>query len=99
MLMDESRCMPSADFLQMQPHVAGWMRGRLIDWLIDVHQKFGFQQVTLFLAVSIIDRHLSRSEMCTTRLQLLGATAILIAAKFEEVSSSDLSPPTVVEVV
>ena len=35
------------------------MRAILIDWLIDVHLKFNFKQETLYIAIFIINAHLS----------------------------------------
>merc|ERR1712039_821017 len=40
---------------------------------------------TLFLTVNIIDRYLSLKPVARKKLQLLGAVAMLIAAKFEEI--------------
>lgn len=35
------------------------MRAILLDWLIDVHQKFKLLEETLFLATNLIDRYLT----------------------------------------
>lgn len=35
------------------------MRRILIDWLIQVHNKFTLLQETLYLTISIVDRYLS----------------------------------------
>jgi cyclin B len=40
---------------------------------------------TLFLTVSIIDRYLRKVQMSRAKLQLLGATALLLASKYEEI--------------
>ena len=61
------------------------MRSILIDWLIDVHFKFGFTDETLFLTVSIIDRYISISQISRSNFQLLGITALMIACKHEEI--------------
>lgn len=61
------------------------MRGILVDWLVEVHQKFRLLPETLFLAVNIIDRFLSLRVCSLPKLQLVGITALFIASKYEEV--------------
>lgn len=47
--------------LQGQPEINGRMRAILVDWLVQVHQKFRLLQETLFLAIAILDRYLQVS--------------------------------------
>lgn len=61
------------------------MRAILIDWLVEVHMKFRLVPETLHLAVNIIDRYLTTVEVPRKTLQLVGVTALLIAAKYEEI--------------
>ena len=61
------------------------MRGILVDWLIEVHNKFKLHAQTLWLCVNILDRYLEKVDVQRTKLQLVGVTALLIAAKFEEI--------------
>lgn len=56
-----------------------------MEWLIHVHQRFKLLPETLFLAVNYIDRFLSSKIVSVARLQLVGAAAIFIAAKYEEI--------------
>ncbi len=56
-----------------------------IDWLVDIHAKFRLLPETLYLAVNIIDRFLSRRTISLSKLQLIGVTAMFIASKYEEV--------------
>uniref|UniRef100_A0A8C5U9J1 Cyclin B1 n=1 Tax=Malurus cyaneus samueli TaxID=2593467 RepID=A0A8C5U9J1_9PASS len=65
--------------------ISGDMRAVLVDWLVQTHMFFKFQQETLFLTVSIIDRFLQVSISHLTDLQLLGVTALYIASKYEEI--------------
>ena len=67
------------------------MRSILMDWLIQVHQRLGMHPETLFLSVNYIDRFLSQKVVSIGKLQLVGATALLIAAKYEEVDSPTLN--------
>ena len=73
------------NFMLEQKEINPKMRSILIDWLIDVHFKFGFTDETLFLTVSIIDRYLSVSQISRPKFQLLGITALLISCKHEEI--------------
>lgn len=61
------------------------MRGVLVDWLIDIHSKFRLVPETLFLAQNLVDRFLTLRTISLNKLQLVGLTAMFIAAKYEEV--------------
>ena len=78
---------PNADYMDKQGDLEWKMRGILVDWLIEVHTRFHLLPETLFLAVNIIDRFLSRKVVQLDRLQLVGVTAMFIASKYEEVLS------------
>ena len=60
------------------------MRSVLIDWLIQVHLKFHLLQETLYLCVQIIDAYLEAQDVPKMQLQLVGVTALFLAAKYEE---------------
>ena len=77
--------MPDYTYMTRQTEINEKMRSILVDWLIDVHFKFGFTEETLFMTVSIIDRYLSISQVSRTNFQLLGITALMIACKHEEI--------------
>ncbi|BFZ64819.1 G2/mitotic-specific cyclin [Saitoella coloradoensis] len=81
----EQNTLPNPNYMSLQKELAWNMRGILVDWLIQVHTKFRLLPETLFLAVNIIDRFLSRRFVALTRLQLVGVTALFIAAKYEEI--------------
>ena len=78
---------PMADYTYMkrQKEINDKMRSILVDWIIDVHFKFGFTDETLFMTISIIDRYLSICQITRTNFQLLGITALMIACKHEEI--------------
>ena len=69
--------------MEYQPDVNSNMRTILVDWLIEVQENFELFHETLYLAVKIVDRFLSKKQVKREYLQLVGATAMLIAAKFE----------------
>ena len=62
------------------------MRPYLLDFLIEAHAAFGLLPETLFLAVNILDRYCSRRVVYRRHYQLVGCTALLIAAKYGECS-------------
>lgn len=67
------------------------MRAILIDWLVEVHEKFQCYPETLFLTINLMDRFLSKNKVTLSKLQLLAVTSLFIAAKFEEVNLPKLS--------
>lgn len=69
----------------MQREIDWTVRGVLIDWLIDIHGKFRLLPETLFLATNIVDRFLTHRTISLAKLQLVGLTAMFLAAKYEEV--------------
>ena len=73
------------NYMQLQPDINSEMRAILIDWLISVHLKFRLKPETLYQTVYLIDAYLSNSYIKRNELQLLGITALFIAAKFNEI--------------
>ena len=73
------------NYMDDQSEINERMRGILIDWLIEVHFKFGFTDETLYMTVSIIDRYLSSNHITKKNLQLLGITSLFISCKHEEI--------------
>jgi len=71
--------------MDKQTEIQWSMRAVLMDWIVQVHHRFGLLPETLFLTVNLIDRFLSQKIVSLTKLQLVGATAIFVAAKYEEV--------------
>lgn len=59
------------------------MRGILLDWLIELHLKFKMFTHTIYITIMIIDMYLSKKEASKENLQLIGAAAFYIAAKYE----------------
>jgi len=73
------------NFLANQNEVNEKMRAILVDWLVEVHHMFKLLPETLFLTVFIIDRYLEKAVVARDKLQLVGVTAMFIAAKYEEI--------------
>ncbi|KAI5624669.1 G2/mitotic-specific cyclin-B3, partial [Silurus asotus] len=78
------------DYMHTQPDLNASMRGIVIDWMVEVQENFELNHETLYLAVKLTDHYLSVTEVLRESLQLIGSTAMLLAAKFEE-----RSPPTI----
>eukprot|EP00249_Psilotum_nudum_P006255 c19588_g2_i2 orf=163-1740(+) len=84
--MGELKRRPSMGFMDsIQQDINAGMRGILVDWLVEVAEEYKLVPDTLYLTVSYIDRYLSGNEVTRQRLQLLGVSCMLIAAKYEEI--------------
>ncbi|XP_021105656.1 G2/mitotic-specific cyclin-B3 isoform X2 [Heterocephalus glaber] len=77
-------------YMKRQTEITSDMRAILVDWLVEVQMSFNMSHETLYLAVKLVDHYLMKELCRKDKLQLLGSTAFLIAAKFEE-----LFPPCV----
>lgn len=86
--------LPNAHYMDNQAEIQWSMRSVLMDWLVQVHHRFALLPETLFLCVNYIDRFLSCKIVSLGKLQLVGATALLVAAKYEEINC-----PSVPEIV
>ncbi|KAI2641449.1 cyclin-like protein [Hypomontagnella submonticulosa] len=90
----EATLVPTAHYMDIQTEIKWSMRAILMDWVIQVHTRFALLPETLFLAVNYIDRFLSVKIVSIGKLQLVGATALLLAAKYEEINC-----PSIQEIV
>ena len=77
--------MPNPDYMEAQSEITWATRQTLVDWLLQVHLKWHMLPETLWIAINIIDRFLTRRVVSLTKLQLVGVTAMFIAAKYEEI--------------
>lgn len=83
----EPETQPNPNYMDDQMDLKWQMRGILVDWLVEVHTRFRLLPETLFLSVNIVDRFLSNKIVMLDKLELVGVTAMFIAAKYEEVFS------------
>ena len=90
----EEQMRPNPHYMDNQTEVQWSMRSVLMDWLVQVHHRFSLLPETLFLCVNYVDRFLSCKVVSLGKLQLVGATAIFVAAKYEEINC-----PSVQEIV
>ena len=62
------------------------MRTIAVDWLVLIHYKiFKFSENTLFLAIQIFDRYLSKVDLNTEQTELLLYTSFMLASKHNEI--------------
>ncbi|KAI6116864.1 cyclin [Pisolithus croceorrhizus] len=70
---------------ELEAEVTWSMRQTLVDWLLQVHLRWHMLPETLWIAINIVDRFLSKRPVALVKLQLVGVTAMFIAAKYEEI--------------
>jgi hypothetical protein len=76
--------MASVELIDMQPELQWYMRPYLVDFLIEVHSQNRLRPETLYLALNIVDRYVSKRIVFKKHYQLVGCAALWIAAKFED---------------
>ncbi|GAA6004671.1 cyclin family protein [Rhodotorula paludigena] len=81
----EEASMPNPRYMDHQSEIEWSMRTTLIDWLLQVHMRYHMLPETLWIAINIIDRFLSNRVVSLVKFQLVGVTAMFIAAKYEEI--------------
>ncbi|CAL1716553.1 unnamed protein product [Somion occarium] len=81
----EDECMPNPEYMTGQSEITWPMRQTLVDWLLQVHLRYHMLPETLWIAINIVDRFLTRRVVSLVKLQLVGVTAMFIAAKYEEI--------------
>jgi len=88
----ESKYPIKPGYLSGQKGIVPKMRAVLTDWMVEVHQQFTLLQETLFLSIAILDRYMQLQAQTVARrkLQLVGVTAMFIAAKYEEMYAPEI---------
>ncbi|XP_011619938.1 cyclin-A1 isoform X1 [Takifugu rubripes] len=82
---------PRPGFLENHPEITGDMRATLVNWMVEVVREYKLRSETLHLSVNYVDRFLSQTtSVRRDKLQLVGTSALMIAAKYEEVDPPDL---------
>ncbi|KAI9356295.1 cyclin-like protein [Zopfochytrium polystomum] len=84
MLEMESKTLATAQYMERQTEITWKLRKTLVMWLIEVHAEYDLRPETLYLAINILDRVSARRIISRHSYQLLGLTALWIAAKYEE---------------
>ena len=79
---------PEVDFIVRHPSIPLTGRLILLDWMMEVCERYKLQRETYYLAVDIYDRFLdAQDDFPVEKLQLLGATCLFLANKIEEITS------------
>jgi len=66
------------------------MRSMLVDWLIQVQHFMKMSQETLYLTIIMIDTVLSKRDIQSDKLQLVGISCLFMASKLEEYYPADI---------
>lgn len=85
------RTMPDASCINTLQDSFWIMRLRLLEFIVQIHKAFELPEEALFLSVNLLDRYCCCSAIAGVHFQLVGCTALLIAAKYE-VSSGQETP-------
>ncbi|XP_078066935.1 G1/S-specific cyclin-E1 isoform X2 [Mustelus asterias] len=86
LLKKEQLYLKDKDVLQKHPLLHPKMRTILLDWLMEVCEVYKLHRETFYLAQDYFDRFMATQQnVVKTRLQLIGISALFIAAKLEEI--------------
>ncbi|KAJ3455012.1 hypothetical protein MRS44_013612 [Fusarium solani] len=83
-LTSKHQTLPDATLIDKQPQIEWSMRSGLMDFLVKVHAIFELLPETLFLAVNLLDRYCSKRHVTMMHYPLVGCTALLISAKYND---------------
>uniref|UniRef100_H2ZYD1 Cyclin E1 n=1 Tax=Latimeria chalumnae TaxID=7897 RepID=H2ZYD1_LATCH len=86
MIRKEEMYVKDKRFMQRHPLLQPKMRAILLDWLMEVCEVYKLHRETFYLAQDFFDRFMgTQQNVVKTRLQLIGISALFIAAKLEEI--------------
>lgn len=88
---DEHSHQVPKNHLAFQDEIDGEGRAIVVDWLVHIETKHRMRPQTLYMAINIIDRYLSKARVKRDELQLVGIAAMSLAAKFEELTTVKIS--------
>ncbi|KAJ2473275.1 G2/mitotic-specific cyclin [Coemansia sp. RSA 2322] len=83
----EQTTMPNPAYMGKQKELTWEMRRVLVNWIVQIHYQLRMLPETLFLAVNIVDRFLSKRQVAVGKFQLVGLTALMLACKYEETTT------------
>lgn len=80
------------NFLKNQKIYTSRIRTRLVNWCIQIHEQLKLLPETLYLAIAIMDRYFQAVDnVQQNQVQLIGAVALFVASKYEEIYPPDIS--------
>ncbi|KAI9659722.1 MAG: hypothetical protein M1831_003620 [Alyxoria varia] len=74
--------LPDVNSIDIQTEIKWYMRPYLIEFLIEAHAAYQLLPETLHLAINLLDRYCSRRVVHKRHYQLVGCSALLVAAKY-----------------
>ncbi|KAF9941155.1 hypothetical protein BGZ75_004520 [Mortierella antarctica] len=80
----ERETMAVPEHMDLQPELTWDLRPLLVDFLIEIHNHFNLQPETLYLAMNMMDRYLSKRVVYKKHYQLVGMTSLWISSKYED---------------
>lgn len=80
----EAKYKPKPDYMDNQTFLDWEYRRTLVEWLVNIHQELDLIPETLFLAVNLMDRYLSKESITLNKFRLIGIAALFVATKMEE---------------
>ncbi|KAF8938468.1 hypothetical protein BGZ58_000852 [Dissophora ornata] len=80
----EKETMAVPEHMDLQPELTWDLRPLLVDFLIEIHNHFSLQPETLYLAMNMMDRYLSKRVVYKKHYQLVGMTSLWISSKYED---------------
>lgn len=69
---------------RIQTDIQPWMRKKVVEWMLEVSSEMNLEKSVFQVAVTMLDRTLSKMNLNRQLLQLLGSAAILLASKLKE---------------
>ncbi|KAF6215268.1 hypothetical protein GE061_010020 [Apolygus lucorum] len=72
------------DYIHRQNDLSITMRALLVDWMVEVQENFEVNHESLYLGIKLVDLYLSKKVIKKENLQLIGATGLFIACKYDE---------------
>lgn len=76
---------PKYGYMTFQTDINEKMRAILVDWIVEIHDKFHLKSQTLYHTIWLIDTYLSIKYIKRSDFQLLGLGCLYISCKFYEI--------------
>lgn len=81
-----------ANYIDKMEYIGEKNRKMVVEWMLEVIQKFRLEIETFFLAVNYLDRYLSKHiDTKRSMLQGIAAVCLFIASKYEEIFHPDIN--------
>jgi len=88
--LEQAYPFPKSKYMLKQSDLTWNTRSILVDWLSSVAAEYDMCHETFHLSINYIDRFLSHIAVVRTKFQLVGAAAMLLAGKMEEIYPIDI---------